>query len=188
MKNIAVFASGTGSNAINIKQYFDDRTVADVVLLVSDRSTAPVLKANEMQDVSRFIWNYKDPNSLTQLLEVLNTHAIDLLVLAGFLRLIPKELIAAYPAQILNIHPSLLPKYGGKGMYGSKVHQAVWEQGEANSGMSIHLVNEAYDEGQLLFQAICDVRNCTDPSAIAKVVLQLEHHYYPQIIHQYLST
>lgn len=187
MKNIAIFASGTGSNAKKIMEYFEDRSDAAVQLVASNNKSAGVLTTAEAMGVDTFIIDKSEQKTPNQLLRELSERKIDLIALAGYLKMIPEALIKAYPDQILNIHPSLLPKYGGKGMYGMNVHQAVFDAGEDKSGMTIHLVNEDYDKGEILFQESTTIVELDSPNAIAKAVLTLEHKNYPKVIDQYLK-
>jgi len=181
-KKIAVFASGNGSNAENIVQYFRAGKAAEVVLIVSNNPTAYVLERSKRLGVKRLVISKKDLQSPEMLLEKLRSEKVSWIVLAGFLWLIPEELILAYPGKIINIHPALLPKYGGKGMYGQHVHAAVSEAGETQTGITIHLVNRAYDEGAVLLQKKVEIRSGEFPDAIAAKVHQLEYQYYPQLI------
>jgi phosphoribosylglycinamide formyltransferase 1 len=184
--NIAIFASGTGSNARKIQNYFETSAEARVVLLVSNRKDAPVLQWAADKDIPTALIDRKSFYEPEGILGILQAHSVDLIALAGFLWLIPPYLIKAYPRRILNIHPALLPKFGGKGMYGMNVHQAVLAAGEKESGISIHLVDEQYDHGDTLFQARCPVEDTDTPDTLAHRVLQLEHSFYPQIIAQYI--
>lgn len=188
MKNIAIFASGTGSNATNIVNYFKGHDNIRISLIVSNKSTAKVLdmaKANQIptQIISR---NYFYQTE--HLVNDFAKYSIDFIVLAGFMWLVPSYLVKAFPNKIINIHPALLPKYGGKGMYGHHVHEAVWKAQESESGMTIHYINEQYDEGNIIFQASCPLTSEDTPSDIATKVLQLEHQYYKKIIAQLLEA
>lgn len=184
MKHIAIFASGSGSNAQKILEYFEQSDEIRVGLIVSNRAQAGVLNVARAFEVPTRVIDRANFYDSTDILTVLQEYQIDYVVLAGFLWLVPAYLVQAYPRRILNIHPALLPKYGGKGMYGHHVHQAVQAAGETESGPSIHFVNEHYDEGDLIFQATCAI-NATDSAAeIALKVLALEHQHYPRIIEQ----
>lgn len=181
-KRIAVFASGNGSNAENIVQYFRAGKTAEVVLIVSNNPEAYVLERSKRLGIKQLVISKKDLQSPEMLLEKLRSERVSWIVLAGFLWLIPEELIRAYHGKIINIHPALLPKYGGKGMYGQHVHTAVSGAGETQTGITIHLVNKAYDEGAVLLQKKVDIRSGELPDAIAAKVHQLEYQYYPQLI------
>ncbi|RYG51629.1 MAG: phosphoribosylglycinamide formyltransferase [Chitinophagaceae bacterium] len=187
MKNIAVFASGTGSNAKKIIEHFKNSPVARVALIVCNKAGAGVINiAGEngvpvlMIEKEQF---FHGDAYVPQLLE----KQITFIVLAGFLWKIPSKLIESYPEKIINIHPALLPKYGGKGMYGNRVHEAVIEAGDAESGISIHFVNEVYDEGRIIFQVSCPVTKDDNPESLAAKIHALEHAHFPLIIEQLLS-
>lgn len=182
MKNIAIFASGSGTNAENIIRYFKNHSKANVRLLLSNKKEAYALRRAEQHGVETMVFNRKDFYESDRVLRTLKKKNIDFIILAGFLWLIPEKLIEMYPFRIINIHPALLPKYGGKGMYGSRVHQAVIEAGEKESGITIHYVNPHYDEGQIIFQAKCEVTADDDPESLAEKVHQLEYEYFPKVI------
>jgi len=187
-KHIAIFASGSGSNARKILEYFEDREDIDVSLIVTNKRKAGVLQHAEEFDIPT-LKIYRSYFYKTQgILKVLEDEKIDLIVLAGFLWLIPAYLIEAYPNKIVNIHPALLPKYGGKGMYGHHVHEAVKENKEKESGMTIHFVNERFDEGGHIFQAKCALEEGDTAEEIAKKVLKLEHANYAKVIDDLLSV
>lgn len=188
MIKIAIFASGSGSNAAAICDYFKGRDQIKIALIVTNNPHAGVIdRAVERGiptvkiDKARLI----SPDFETYLKEKM---AIDYIVLAGFLKQIPSNLISAYRDKILNIHPSLLPKYGGKGMYGMRVHRAVSEAKEEVTGLTIHLVDEEYDRGRPLFQKKVAIAPGEDPESIAAKVLKLEHYHYPRTIEQYILT
>lgn len=185
MKNIAILASGSGSNAEKIMEYFKGSTKARVVLVASNKTDAFVLERASKFGVPTFTFSKSDLTAgvLTEKLKVLH---VDLVVLAGFLLKIPDSLIQAFPERIVNIHPALLPKYGGKGMYGMHVHQAVKDAGDQETGITIHLVNENYDEGKIIFQAAVAVASTDSPEAIAQKVHALEHKYFPNVIESLL--
>lgn len=185
-KNIAIFASGGGSNAVKIMEYFEENEVAHVALVVSNKADAPVLEKAAAFRVSTHVINRKDFYETQTLLNVLDEYKVDFIALAGFLWLVPEYLIQAYDSKIVNIHPALLPKYGGKGMYGHFVHEAVSEAGEIESGITIHWADKHYDEGGIIFQANCAIRPHEDPIVIAKEVLKLEHAHYAKVIEQVL--
>jgi len=188
MTNIAIFASGTGSNARKIIEHFKGHDTIRVALVVSNKSSAPVLAMAEGHNIPIMRLKKAVFQQNEEILEIFNRYSIDFIALAGFLLLIPPYLIGAYQNHILNIHPSLLPKFGGKGMYGIKVHQAVREAKERETGMTIHFVNEHYDEGNILFQATCAITEDDSAEAIAAKVLKLEHEHYPKVIEQLISS
>ncbi|MBL7806222.1 MAG: phosphoribosylglycinamide formyltransferase [Saprospiraceae bacterium] len=179
---IAIFASGGGSNARKILEYFQDSETAEVALVVSNKKDAGVLDIADTFSVPTHLINRQSFYETTEILEVLKAHDIGFIALAGFLWLVPAYLVKAYPGKILNIHPALLPKYGGKGMYGHHVHEAVKAAGELESGPTIHFVNEHYDEGDIVFQATCSLEPEDEPEDIARKVLSLEHAHFPRII------
>lgn len=188
MKNLAIFASGTGSNAKKIIEYFRENSNINVQLIVSNKKDAPVLDIARSNGIDTLIINRNNFYETDDLLKQLHARQIDFIILAGFLWLLPAYLVQAYPRRIINIHPALLPKYGGKGMYGMRVHEAVKTAGDLESGITIHYVNENYDEGDIIFQAKCAL-NVNDTSAtIAHKVQLLEHEYFPKIIEQLLTT
>ena len=158
-----------------------------MALIVSNRRKAGVLDLAHEMNVPSLVVNRKQFYESRQLIEELEECNIDLIVLAGFLWLIPMYLIRKFHNRIVNIHPALLPKYGGKGMYGKYVHEAVWNAGDDKSGITIHLVNEHYDEGHVLFQAECELAKDDGPEEIADKVLKLEHTFYPKIVEKLLS-
>lgn len=178
---IAIFASGGGSNAAKIMEYFQQNENAKVSLVLTNKDGAGVIdKAGEFQ-VPCEVFNREELQNGSVRKRLLDA-GIGVVVLAGFLWKMPEDIVAAYRGQILNIHPALLPKYGGKGMYGMNVHQAVKDAGEAYTGMTIHLVDEKYDNGAKLFQARVKVASDDTPEMIAEKVLALEHKFYPRLI------
>ena len=189
MKRIALFASGSGSNAENIITHFSDKPDVDVALLLTNNPRAGVIDrvrsargSGSSLHVPVLLFDrptFYDTDQITQIL--LRQH-IDLIVLAGFLWLMPAGLVRAFSNRIINIHPALLPKFGGKGMYGHHVHEAVVAAGETESGITIHYVNEHYDEGQVIFQARCPVLPTNTPQDVARSVQVLEHAHYPRVI------
>lgn len=185
MKKILLFASGAGSNVENIIQYFKNNPDVKIAGVFSNNSNAIVLDKAKKHNVPTLIFNRE------QLIEgfVLDKMAEfkpDLIVLAGFLWKMPQEIVTAYPNKIINIHPALLPKYGGKGMYGSKVHQTVLANKEKETGITIHYVNEQYDEGKFIFQQKVNIENCKITEDIVAKVHMLEQIYFPQIIEKIL--
>jgi len=188
MINIAIFASGTGSNALKIIEHFAGHHTIRVALVVSNKPTAKVLAMAESHNIPTMRLKKAFFYESEEILNIFNRYSINFIALAGFLLLIPPYLIHAYQNHILNIHPSLLPKYGGKGMYGNKVHQAVKEAGERESGMTIHFVNEHYDEGNIIFQAKCAIEEDDTAESIAAKVLKLEHANYPRVIEEVVGS
>lgn len=188
VKNIAIFASGRGSNAQKIIDYFEHRKNIRVRLIISNKAKAGVIELAEARGIEFLIIQRESFYETETLIENLREADIDLIVLAGFLWLIPKYLIRDFNKRIINIHPALLPKYGGKGMYGHHVHEAVFQHKDKVSGITIHLVNEYYDEGKHLFQVSCPLELTDKPEDIAAKVLALEHLYFPQVVDQYLDT
>lgn len=186
MKRIILFASGSGSNAENIIKYFQEKKTAEVVAVFSNNPNAKVLEKASNLQVETYVFTKEDLNSGQVLLKT-NQFQPDLIVLAGFLWKFPNDIVAAYPNKIINIHPALLPKYGGKGMYGINVHKAVLENKESHSGISIHFVNENYDEGAMIFQAEVLVENCQTPEEIAVKVQELEQIHFPLIIEKIIK-
>lgn len=187
MKQIVLFASGSGSNVESIVRYFEGHPDISVSCVFSDRKEALVLERCQSLGIPAFFFNrhsYKGNGVLLQTLRCLDP---DLIVLAGFLRMIPPEMVHAFPERIINIHPALLPKYGGKGMYGSHVHEAVKANGEKESGITIHYVNEYYDEGAIIFQRKTELEPEDSAEDIAKKVLRLEHFHFPRVIEDLLT-
>jgi len=187
MQRIAIFASGTGTNTVRIIEYFKGHSNIRVSLVLSNKPDAPVLEKAKSFGVETFAFNRGQLYETNQVIEKLQAEKIDFIVLAGFLWKVPDNLLKAYPDRIINIHPALLPKFGGKGMYGMNVHRAVKDAGETETGISIHLVNEEYDKGRMLFQAKCEVTEADTPETIAQKVHALEHAHFPQQIESYLQ-
>ncbi len=187
VKNICIFASGGGSNAQKIIEYFKDSTKVNVALIVSNKPEAGVLQIAAHHHIAGLIIEKETFFRGNAYVDELKEAAIDLIVLAGFLWKIPTALIHAFPQQIINIHPALLPKYGGKGMHGLHVHSAVLKAEEKESGISIHQVNEIYDNGEIIFQASCPVNENDSPETLAKRVLQLEHAHYSKVIEKLIG-
>ena len=187
MTRIAIFASGSGSNAEKIARYFQNVTDKHVGLILTNNPKAFVLERAKNLGIPSTVFSKKEFTESEKVLDTLRDHQIDFIVLAGFLLLVPQYLIDAYPDKIVNIHPALLPKYGGKGMYGDRVHQAVRESGDVESGITIHYVNSKYDEGQIVFQARCAVTEKDTHESIAQKVHELEYQHYPQVIEQLIN-
>jgi phosphoribosylglycinamide formyltransferase-1 len=181
MVNLAIFASGAGSNAKKILEYFSNNTGIEVVKIVSNNPDAYVLEIAKQFNIESIIIS-KSVLKSEDFIKMLNDHKIDLIVLAGFLLKIPKELIEGFQGEIINIHPALLPKYGGKGMYGMHVHQAVKDANDTETGITIHYVNENYDEGKVILQEHVNIQNNDTIEMIANKVHQLEYQYFAPTI------
>lgn len=186
-KRIAIFCSGSGSNAQKIMEHFQENDFGKVVLLLANTPNAYALERAKVMNVETFEFSRTDFYQTDAVLEQLRRVEADVLVLAGFLWLVPSNLIAAFPQRIINIHPALLPKFGGKGMYGHHVHEAVKAAAETESGMTIHLIDQEYDKGQVLFQAKCRIAATDTPEEIGAKVLLLEHAYFAPTIEAYLK-
>jgi phosphoribosylglycinamide formyltransferase-1 len=187
-KKIVIFASGTGTNAENIIKFFQKSPQARVVAVFSNKRSAKVLRKAHNLKIKALHFDRTalyDSNEVLHILEDINP---DLIVLAGFMWILPEDIIKDFPDKIINIHPALLPKYGGKGMYGMKVHQAIIENKEKESGISIHYVNEKYDEGELIFQATTKISAADSPEVLAEKIHQLEYKHFPEVIQQLLEN
>ncbi len=187
-KRIAILASGSGTNAEAIMQHFFENDSAEVVLILSNKPEAYVLERAKKFGVPTHVFNRSTFRETNEIVDLLKSRDISLIVLAGFLWLIPEQLVKAFPNQIINIHPALLPKYGGKGMYGMNVHKAVKEADETETGITIHYVNEHYDEGQIIHQAKCEVSTNDTPEDIAQKIHLLEHEYFPKVIEELIYS
>ncbi|HMU45016.1 MAG TPA: phosphoribosylglycinamide formyltransferase [Chitinophagaceae bacterium] len=187
MKKVAIFASGTGSNAEKIIDHFRRHRQVSISLIVSNNPEAGVLKIARKENIPSLVIEKESFLKGDAYVDELKKHGIDFIVLAGFLWKIPLTLIKAYPGKIINIHPALLPKFGGKGMYGRHVHEAVMASGEQQSGITIHFVDEIYDHGKIIFQASCPVKKDDTAHSLSARVLQLEHEHYPLIIEELLK-
>lgn len=188
MQNIAIFASGNGSNAQSIAEYFRHHPEIRVSLILSNNPAAYVLQRAINLAVPSYIFNRETFYQTSRIGDLLIEKDVTFIVLAGFLWMIPPGLIEAFPDRIVNIHPALLPRFGGKGMYGRHVHEAVLHSGCKESGITIHLVNNRYDEGRILFQATCQVLPGDTPETLAERIHQLEHRHYPEVIEQIVSN
>lgn len=180
MQKIALFASGSGTNIQNIADFFDNKPLK-ILGIYTNNANAYVIERSKKLNIPVIIFNREEFLS-GKILEDLKAQNPDLIVLAGFLWLIPAEIINCFNNKIINIHPALLPKYGGKGMYGENVHKAVIENGEKESGITIHYVNEHYDKGNIIFQAKCNIDNMDTPHSLARKIHNLEYKYYPRVI------
>lgn len=186
MKNLAIFASGSGTNAENIIRFFAGSEEAQVRLVLCNKEGAGVIARAKNLETPVVLFSRQDFYESNRILNLLTSHKIDLIVLAGFLWLVPEKVVQAYPKAILNIHPALLPKYGGKGMYGDRVHQAVLDAGEQESGITIHLIDEEFDQGQNLFQKTCPVYRNDSVESLAQRIHHLEYEWFPKVIKEFL--
>ena len=180
--HIAIFASGSGVNTETICNYFIDSSEIDVVLILSNNPNAFVLNRAKKFHIDTFIFKKSVFKNYLAIKDLFKKHKIDFIILAGFLLKIPNKMIKDYSDKIINIHPALLPKYGGKGMYGKHVHKAVIENKEIISGITIHYVNNKYDDGKIIFQAKCNVEKNDTPESLAKKINTLEYEYFSKII------
>lgn len=187
MKKMVVFASGSGTNAENIIKYFAKTQTGTIVSVFTNNAKAKVIERAENLQVPTEIFS-KEELSESKVLQKVNRIEPDLIVLAGFLLKLPKSIIEAYPNKIINIHPALLPKYGGKGMYGMNVHRAIIENKETETGITIHYVNEDYDEGNIIFQQTIPLSGNETPEEVANKIHQLEHKYFPEVIEKILKS
>ena len=187
MTNIAIFASGTGTNAENIIKHFLHSEQIRIGAVFCNSTTAKVIERAKEYRVNCYTFNKEELNDKEAVYKILLHENIDFIVLAGFLQLIPKHIISHYSNKIINIHPALMPKFSGKGMYGMNVHKAVVEAKEQESGITIHLVNEHYDEGAILFQAKCQVTESDTPESVAEKVHNLEYKFFPKVIEEYIN-
>ena len=186
-KRIAIFASGSGSNAQKIMEYFKKHQDAEVALVLTNNPEAYVLQRADNFEVPSHIFNRHEFYQTDQIVQLLKNLEIDIIVLAGFLWLIPQNLLHAFPNKIINLHPALLPKYGGKGMYGDNVHKAIMEAGDPESGITIHFVNENFDEGEIIHQSRFHIEKNDDLEMVKFKGQQLEHLHYPKIIEHILK-
>lgn len=190
---LAIFVSGSGTNAENIIRYFnkDHKSASgekpEVTLVLSNKPDAYALQRAYRLGVPSYIFNKSHLES-GEVAKILDMHGIDMIILAGFLLKIPEHIIDSYPNRIINIHPALLPSYGGKGMYGHHVHEAVIKAGEKESGITIHLVNQHYDQGEHLFQAKCSIDRNDTPDDLAAKIHELEQKHFPEVIDRYICS
>lgn len=190
MKNIAIFASGNGSNAESLTKYFNNGNTANVKLIVCNNKNALVLERAKNLNIEALIMpkEHLCSENPVELLEILESRKIDYIILAGYLLKIPLALINKYTHKIINIHPALLPKYGGKGMYGMNIHKAVVEAKEKETGITIHLIDEIYDNGEVIFQTSCSVEPDDTPEIVAKKISLLEQTYFPKVVEEYILS
>ncbi len=184
---IAIFASGSGTNAENLARYFSKHPSIRTEMILTNNARAGVLERAARWDIPALVFSRNDLCHSGHVLDILSVQGIDYIILAGFLWLIPPAILRHYPDRILNIHPALLPKYGGKGMYGDHVHMAVLAACEKSSGITIHLVDEIYDAGRILFQATCPVIPGDTPRSLAERIHALEYRHYPPVVEQYIK-
>ena len=181
-KRIAIFASGSGSNAQKIMEHFKKHNEAEVAIVLTNNPEAYVLQRADNFEVPSHIFNRHEFYKTDQVIQMLKNLQVDIIVLAGFLWLIPESLLKAFPNKIINLHPALLPKYGGKGMYGDNVHQAIIQSGDDESGITIHFVNENFDEGEIIHQSRFHIAKGDDLEMVKFKGQQLEHLHYPKVI------
>ena len=186
MRKIAILASGEGTNAERIIRYFLEKRTAEVALVVTNKAQAGVLKRTERLGVPSLVVTARG-FAEGEALQALRRYEIDFIVLAGFLLKVPDGILHDYPNKIVNIHPALLPKFGGKGMYGSHVHEAVIEAGEKESGITIHYIDEHYDEGRIIFRAVCPVLPDDTAETLAARVHALEYEHFPRVIEEIIK-
>ena len=187
MKRIAIFASGSGSNAQKIIEHFDESKEVEISLLLTNNEKAFVLERASELGIPAYVFDRAMFYESDQVHDILRDIGIDFIVLAGFLWLVPQNILRTWSNRIVNIHPALLPKYGGKGMYGARVHQAVIEAGEKESGISIHYVNEKYDEGKIIFQESFKILLDDTADSIAERIHVLEHKHFPVVIEKLIN-
>ena len=184
---LVLFASGGGSNAVKIVDHFNNHSEIEVISIFCNNPNADILgKAKDLNIPSKLFT--REEYKSGEVLKALQDLDTDYIALAGFLWLVPSDIVKAFDGKILNIHPALLPNYGGKGMYGMNVHTAVFQNKEKESGITIHEVNEKYDEGEYVFQAKVDVSACQSPEEIAKAVLAIEHQNFPRVIEEFIQN
>lgn len=186
MKKIAIFASGSGTNAENIIKHFCNHNTISTTIVFCNKPGAGVIERAKKLNIPVKLFSREDFYSSDKIIVELENLNIDYIILAGFLWLLPEMVIKKFPNRIINIHPALLPKYGGKGMYGMNVHKAVIKNGERESGITIHQVNENYDEGETIFQATCEITPDDTPDSLAEKIHDLEYRHFPTIIENYI--
>ena len=187
MKRVVIFASGSGSNAENLIKFFHNSDNASVVQVLTNNPHAKVLDRCKRLKVSALSFNRIAFTQTEDVLNILKSNQPDLIILAGFLWKFPENILKAFPNKVINIHPALLPKFGGKGMYGMNVHKAVVENKETETGITIHYVNENYDEGAIIFQAKCKVEASDSAEDVAKKIHKLEMEHFPKVIDRLLN-
>jgi phosphoribosylglycinamide formyltransferase-1 len=186
MKRIVIFASGSGTNAENLIKFFHNRENVSVIHVLTNNPHAKVLERAKKLKVSALSFNKIAFTETDDVLNILKSAKPDLIILAGFLWKFPDNILKCFPNKVINIHPALLPKYGGKGMYGKHVHEAVVKNKETKSGITIHYVNEEYDEGAIIFQATCDVTLSDSAEDVAAKIHELEMEHFPEVVNSLL--
>lgn len=187
MNKLVIFASGTGTNTERIIEYFKDDPEVEITAVLSNKSTAPVLKKAERNAIEAISFDRNAFYKRDEVFDLLKNYDPDLIVLAGFLWLMPERIVSHFAGKMINLHPALLPKYGGKGMYGQHVHRAVIANNEEESGITFHYVNEAFDEGEIIKQVKMDVNAGDTPEDVADKIKSLEHAYFPKVINDLLK-
>ena len=187
MKRIAIVASGSGTNAENLIRYFRTHQDTRVELVLTNRPGAGVISRAESVDVETVVFDREQFYGTDEIMTLLKERSIDFIVLSGFLWLVPSRLLDAYQGRVVNIHPALLPAYGGKGMFGDHVHEAVIASGDAESGITIHHVNQVYDEGDIIFQATCPVKHGDTAKSLASRIHALEYKHFPEVVEKLLN-
>jgi phosphoribosylglycinamide formyltransferase-1 len=186
--NLAIFASGSGSNAQRIIEYFKENLDINIQLILTNNPEAGVLERAENLGIPSHVFKREDFYQSENILNLLKAQKIDWVILAGFLWLVPSNLLETYPQKVINLHPALLPKFGGKGMYGMNVHRAVIEAKEQETGITIHYANEKFDEGKIIFQAKCQVEGNDTPETVAEKIHGLEYQHFPKVIAELLEN
>lgn len=186
-KKLAIFASGSGSNAENIIEHFKNSENIEVAIVLTNKSDAYVIERARKHAIPTTVFSKSDLMNTEVVYDTLDRCNVDFIILAGFLLLVPSQMVQAYPKKIINIHPALLPSYGGKGMYGAHVHKAVIDNKEERSGITIHLVDEVYDRGEIIFQGSCQIDAADTPKTLADKIHELEFQHFPDVIESYVN-
>lgn len=187
MKRIVIFASGSGTNAENLIKFFHNRENASVIQVLTNNPHAKVLERAKKLKVSALSFNKIAFTETNDVLNILKSSQPDLIILAGFLWKFPESILSEFPKKVINIHPALLPKYGGKGMYGMNVHEAIVSNKEKETGITIHYVNEHYDKGAIIFQATCKVNSSDSAQDVADKIHELEMEHFPKVVEKLLN-
>jgi len=186
-KRIVIFASGSGTNAQNLIEFFQKSSFAEVILVLSNKKDAKVLERSKRLNVESLSFNKEDLLSSEGIIVLLKKVKADIIVLAGFLLKFPEIILKEFPNKVINLHPALLPKYGGKGMYGIHVHEAVIQNKEIETGITIHYVNENYDEGAIIFQKSFSLSKKDTPTTVAEKIHKLEYEFFPKVVEELLK-